>query len=265
MVNQSSVGRVARRRGTTGLTAAAAIFAVVALTAVSCGRDDFEKTSEGFNIEPPSEIGPHAFTASIVAEDTKKNAMGAGVPDGGEIAQAGQAGLCDTDKFVKELQARPEAYREWGRVLGVPQSEIPAFVKSLGSDVLKSDTKVTNHGLKNGKAYGRASVLPAGTAVLVDRSGGRRGATTTSPPATAPNGGVIVTRCKCGNPLLPPPSDPKTLDTESETEEPGTGTSEPGTVPGTTSPGTIARSATTSTSARSTTTATRGATTSGTT
>jgi hypothetical protein len=147
-------------------------------------------------------------------------------------------------------------------VLNVPSNEVPTYVKGLKSVVLTKDTKITNHGLKDGHAYARQSVLTAGTAVLVDQSGRRAAATTTSstPPATAPGGGVIVTRCKCGNPLLPP-QNPQAPGSSAPEEEPGTGTSTPGSVaPGSTRLDTTTRS--TTSSSRSTTT--RAATTSGT-
>ena len=233
--------------------------AVVALGA-SCGGDEggFEKSSEGFNIEPAAEVGPHAFTPSIVVGDGG-SAMG-GVE--GELAQAG--GVCDTEKFLTELQKRPDAYREWGRVLGLTEAQIPAFVRGLTSVTLTEDTKVTNHGLKNGRAYPRASVLTAGTQVLVDKDpGGVNASTTTSslPPATAPGGGVIVTRCKCGNPLLPP-VDPKTVPDEPPGTEP-TATEPPGSVTTVgSSPGSRSTTSTRGATTTRSSTATTGATTS---
>jgi hypothetical protein len=252
MVSESRVASDSGRGGARRLLATAGILAVVALAAVSCGGDDdFEKSSEGFNIEPAGEVGPHAFTPSVATGDTQ-NALGAGGE--GESAQGAPAGACDTEKFLQELQKRPDAYREWGRVLGIPASELPAYIRGLKSAVLSKDTKVTNHGLKDGRAYPRQSVLTAGTAVLVDGEGGASASTTTLalPPGTAPGGGVVVTRCKCGNPLLPP-GDPKAPESSlpPATESPGTGTSEPGTIaprstrPGTTAPGSTSRPSTT--------------------
>ena len=52
--------------------------------------------------------------------------------------------------------------------------------------LLRTDTRVTNHGFRNGRATPHQSVLQAGTAVLVDQYG------------------VPRVRCYCGNPLLPP-------------------------------------------------------------
>jgi hypothetical protein len=240
--------------GTRRLGALAAVLAV-ALGSVSCSKDEFEKTSDGFNIEKAEEPGPDAFTPSVVSGETQ-NALGAGVE--GELAQ-GAGTACDTKKFVAELQKRPDAYKEWARVLGIKQDQVQAYVDSLDTVILTKDTKVTNHGISNGRAYARQSVLTAGTAVMVDKSAGDGPAasttTSSSPPATGPAGGVIVTRCKCGNPLLPPgdPSKPQETTVGTE-EEPGT------TAPGSTRPGTT-RGTTAGTAGRATTTSTRAATT----
>jgi hypothetical protein len=59
-------------------------------------------------------------------------------------------------------------------------------VKTLTPVLLRSDTRVTNHGYAGGRATPHQSVLQAGTAVLVDSFG------------------VPRVRCACGNPLAPP-------------------------------------------------------------
>jgi hypothetical protein len=260
MTNGPRVGTGARRLA--ALAAVAAVF----LGSVSCSKDEFEKNAEGFNIEPAAEPGPDAFTPTVVSGETQ-NAMGGGAVEG-ELAQAGSGGACDTKKFVAELQKRPDAYKEWARVLGLKPDQVPAYVDSLDTVVLTKDTKVTNHGIHNGKAYARQSVLTAGTAVMVDKNpgDGPRASTTTSsaPPPTGPAGGIIVTRCKCGNPLLPPGDPSKPVVTAPDTEAPGT--SEPGTTTrgattrGTT-PGSSAGRSTTTRSGSTTVTTRSGATT----
>ena len=234
-----------------------ALVALLALAAVSCGGDDngLKQDGEGFHIEPAAEVGPHAFTPSVATADSQ-NAMGL-APDDGESAQGAGASPCDTAKFVKELQSRPDAYREWAKVMGLKPEQVPAYISGLKSAVLTKDTKVTNHGLKDGHAYPRQSVLTAGTAVLVDTGGATAPSTTSSsaPPATAPGGGVIVTRCKCGNPLLPP-GDPKAEEEPASSEPPATAT--PGSVSPGSTPGTGAKP---STSSRPTTSAAKPSTT----
>jgi hypothetical protein len=58
--------------------------------------------------------------------------------------------------------------------------------------LLRSDTRVTNHGWKNGKITAIQVVLQAGTAVLVDEKG------------------FPVVKCYFGNPLTPPEAYPPT-------------------------------------------------------
>jgi hypothetical protein len=141
--------------------------------------------------------------------------------------------------------------------MGLTPEQVPAYISGLKSAVLTADTKVTNHGLKDGHAYPRQSVLTAGTAVLVDTGGATAPSTTSSsaPPATAPGGGIIVTRCKCGNPLLPP-GDPKAPEEPTATEPPATAA--PGSVSPGSTPGTAAKP---STSSRPTTSAAKPSTT----
>ena len=257
MLNTSRTG-TGTRRHSAGRRAVAGIAVILALTAVSCGGDDdgLEKNAEGYKVEPAGEVGPNAFTPSVASTDIQ-SAMGLAPVDGGESAQAASSEACNTDKFLTELQSRPDAYREWAKVLGLKPEQVPAYIKSLKSTTLTSDTKVTNHGLKDGKAYPRASVLTAGTAVLVDASPeGPVASTTSAVPTTSTATGtvVIVTRCKCGNPLLPPPADPEKVDEETPvTDPPGT---TPGSTPGSVAPASTRATTTAPSTTRSSTTAT---------
>jgi hypothetical protein len=157
-------------------------------------------------IEPADKVGPDAFTAPT------------------DIAEGG---TCDKAALLAELQSRPDALREWATVLGVQESEVAGYIDTLQPRILDTDTDVTNHGLHDGQAYARQSRLVAGTAVLVDPNFTEpvtagtpnpadldtttsmpttTGAPTTSTPSTTgpPSTEQPVTRCKCGNPLLPP-------------------------------------------------------------
>ena len=93
---------------------------------------------------------------------------------------------CDPQRMIDFLTANPAKGKAWADAEGIPQSDIASYVRSLTPVILRSDTRVTNHGLSNGRATPHQSVLQAGTAVLVD------------------NRGVPRARCACGNPLLPP-------------------------------------------------------------
>ena len=93
---------------------------------------------------------------------------------------------CDKGQLILFLTQNPDKGAAWAGVLGIPATQIPAYVTGLTSVLLRSDTLVTNHGYANGLATVIPAVLQAGTAVLVDDKG------------------FPVTKCYCGNPLTPP-------------------------------------------------------------
>jgi hypothetical protein len=92
---------------------------------------------------------------------------------------------CDAAKMVEFLRANPDKARAWASVHNIAPADIDAFVATLTSAVLRSDTMVVNHGFTGGEANPLVSLLQAGTAVLVDRFG------------------LPVVKCYCGNPLKP--------------------------------------------------------------
>jgi hypothetical protein len=93
---------------------------------------------------------------------------------------------CDPEQLISFLTSNREKAAAWGAVLDVAPADIPAYVRSLTPVILQRDTRVTNHGFRNGRATSLQSVLQAGTAVLVDSFG------------------VPRVKCGCGNPLLEP-------------------------------------------------------------
>jgi hypothetical protein len=75
----------------------------------------------------------------------------------------------------------------WGENgTSIDVADLPSYFDDLTPVTLTEDTRVTNHGFRNGRPTPRQSVLQAGTAVLVDRFG------------------VPRAKCACGNPLIPP-------------------------------------------------------------
>ena len=84
------------------------------------------------------------------------------------------------------LHANPAKAHAWAGVFHIAPQDIAGYVSTLTPVVLTADTLVTNHGYRNGVATSLQSVLEAGTAVMVDRTGTPR------------------VKCNCGNPLLPP-------------------------------------------------------------
>jgi Domain of unknown function (DUF6777) len=65
-------------------------------------------------------------------------------------------------------------------------ADVPTYVEGLTAVRLRYDTRVTNHGYRDGEANAFQSLLQAGTAVLVDDTG------------------VPRVKCNCGNPLGEP-------------------------------------------------------------
>ncbi|MFJ8029171.1 DUF6777 domain-containing protein [Streptomyces sp. NPDC096032] len=95
---------------------------------------------------------------------------------------------CDVERQIGYLAADPARGEAFAAALNVTRSQVPRHLRSLTPVVLRADTRVTNHGYRDGQAVRYQSVLQAGTAVLVD------------------DRGVPRVRCACGNPLGPPGS-----------------------------------------------------------
>ncbi len=89
-------------------------------------------------------------------------------------------------ELVDFLEQNPDKAAAWASVVGIQPSQIRSYVATLTPVILRSDTRVTNHGWANGRANPIPAVLQAGTAVLVDQYG------------------QPVAKCYCGNPLSPP-------------------------------------------------------------
>jgi hypothetical protein len=93
---------------------------------------------------------------------------------------------CDPDQMVTFLTAHPDKAAAWAGVEGIAASAVQSYIAGLTPVILRSDTAVTNHGFRSGKATTLHSVLQAGSAVLIDAYG------------------VPRAKCYCGNPLTPP-------------------------------------------------------------
>lgn len=93
---------------------------------------------------------------------------------------------CDVEKQITALQADPAKNKAFASVQGIQPTAVPAYLRSLTPVQLRMDTRVTNHGYRNGAPTSYQAVLQTGTAVLVDARG------------------VPRVRCACGNPLLAP-------------------------------------------------------------
>jgi len=105
---------------------------------------------------------------------------------------------CNRDQMITFLAQNPAKAAAWVAALNadptlrwsggtqVSASQIAQYLGELTPVLLRTDTRVTNHGFAGGHFTTLQSVLQAGTAVLVDTYG------------------VPRARCACGNPLSPP-------------------------------------------------------------
>jgi hypothetical protein len=162
-------------------------------------------------LQPIGDNGPDPFGASVAAATPKSTippvrpSTPGTTTGGGAVAitsvSGGTPGLyggtlnqqsCDKEKMIDYLEANPAKAAAWAGAQGITVANLRLYIDSLTSVLLRSDTRVTNHGYLDGRATPYQAVLQAGTAVLVD------------------NQGVPRARCACGNPLTPPQPVPTT-------------------------------------------------------
>jgi hypothetical protein len=183
-----------------GAIVVAIALVAIALTAGGSGSSGGNKKSgakgEVF-LQPISSTGDNPFTASVGTDLANVTPPPGAAGSGNAIAtySGGTPGLyggtqnnasCDAAQMVTFLEQNPAKAAVWAATLGIQPSQIRSYVAELTSVVLRTDTRVTNHGYSNGRAVEIPAVLQAGTAVLVDRYG------------------QPVVKCFCGNPLTPP-------------------------------------------------------------
>ncbi|MFE0133932.1 DUF6777 domain-containing protein [Streptomyces sp. NPDC059037] len=179
---------------------AAAIVAAVVLTVVLTRPDGTSDTAGEVLLQPAAEKGPDPFTESTAREDgtppsptaLPSSSASANVTRGVDGSAPGLYGgtrkvsSCDVEKQVSVLQKDAAKNKAFASVQGIDPSAVPAYLRSLTPVQLRVDTRVTNHGYRDGAPTAYQAVLQAGTAVLVD------------------DRGVPRVRCACGNPLTPP-------------------------------------------------------------
>ncbi|MDX3797430.1 DUF6777 domain-containing protein [Streptomyces sp. AK04-3B] len=178
--------------------------AVVAATAIALvltlpGGGTSDQAGEVF-MQPAGDVGPDPVTTTSTTKASVPPATVApsgSAPAGNTVpaVRGGEPGLyggtrnvasCDVEQQIKALQQAPDKNTAFASVAGIDPAGVPAYLRSLTSVQLRLDTRVTNHGYRDGGATAYQAVLQAGTAVLVDRHG------------------VPRVRCACGNPLTPP-------------------------------------------------------------
>lgn len=163
------------------------------------GSDTSATGGEVF-LQAASKSGPDPFTESTAndssteteAPSTSTASESTNVTQGVDGSAPGLYGgtrnvsSCDVEKQIKFLQADPAKNSAFASVVGLQTSQVPGYLRALTPMQLRYDTRVTNHGYRDGAATSYQAVLQAGTAALVD------------------DHGVPRVRCACGNPLGEP-------------------------------------------------------------
>lgn len=151
-------------------------------------------------LEAAGATGRDPFTESTAEESSPPPATpsvdgGASRPGTASRVKGSQPGLyggtrktssCDVEQQITALRQQPQKNKAFASVAGVEPGRVPAYLRALTPVQLRVDTRVTNHGYRDGSATSYQAVMQAGTAVLVDARG------------------VPRVRCACGNPLTPP-------------------------------------------------------------
>nr|WP_206327489.1 DUF6777 domain-containing protein [Streptomyces sp. S3(2020)] len=180
----------------TFVTACTLSTALIVVGCVGSGDENTKSSGELF-LQPVAAQGPDPFTdstatptatASPVTRTQQPAQPGVRSISGGTPGLYGGtvgSGSCDVNRQIGRLTADRAKGRAFAQVEGIPQDSVPSYLRSLTSVVLRADTRVTNHGYRDGRTTTYQSVLQSGTAVLVDTRG------------------VPRVRCACGNPLTP--------------------------------------------------------------
>ncbi|WP_435971781.1 DUF6777 domain-containing protein [Streptomyces sp. Qhu_M48] len=181
----------------------AVLVAAAALAVVLTNRPDGNGDTAGSGggevfLQNAAATGPDPFTPSTARNDAASASPASLPPRTGSATpevSGSTPGLyggtrsvasCDVEQQVRYLSGEPAKNAAFASVLGISADEVPGYLRSLTPLQLRADTRVTNHGFRNGAATTYQAVLQAGTAVMVD---GR---------------GVPRVRCACGNPLTDP-------------------------------------------------------------
>ncbi|MEU1348757.1 DUF6777 domain-containing protein [Streptomyces sp. NPDC005795] len=184
---------------------AVVLVAAVVLAVVLTRPDGSDKAGGEVFLQAAGSTGPDPFTGST-ARSSAGDATPTAVPS--PVASATRTGphvtrgvdgsapglyggtrkvaACDVEKQITALTDQPAKNKAFASVEGIAPAGVPAYLRALTPVQLRLDTRVTNHGFRNGSATSYQAVLQAGTAVLID------------------DRGVPRVRCACGNPLLPP-------------------------------------------------------------
>ncbi|MFI1719264.1 DUF6777 domain-containing protein [Streptomyces litmocidini] len=195
---RSSLRRTRRTR-----PAAAGLVSALLLTGCSsawegAGGEPAPAPAQDVLLQPLGAHGPDPFTASTVRNTAPPAAPDRQPGDGGPQARevtgstpglyggTRAIGSCDVERQVALLTADRAKAHAFAEAAGIPETGVADWLRGLTPVALRADTRVTDHGYREGRAHAFQAVLQTGTAVLVDRYGAPR------------------VRCACGNPLRSP-------------------------------------------------------------
>jgi Domain of unknown function (DUF6777) len=186
-----------RRPPLSAILAIAASLAV-ASTVSACGGSSASTTAKGIkgpsevSLQPVSKRIPNPFTEPVGKDKKRVRPPKAAVSTSYSGNLAGLYGgtrnyaTCNASQLVDFLEQNPDKARAWATTLGIQVTQIQDYVYGLTPVILRTDTRVTNHGYVNGQADAIQAVLQASTAVFIN------------------NYGQPVVKCFCGNPLTAP-------------------------------------------------------------
>ncbi|EST35581.1 DUF6777 domain-containing protein, partial [Streptomyces roseochromogenus] len=160
---------------------------VAPLTPGTGSADPTAHAARGVSVTGPpvaASSGP-AMPAVLVAPPLRAIRVLSGATPGLYSGTARVAG-CDVQRQIGYLTADRARADAFARTAGVSGGGLTGYLRGLTPVALRADTRVTDHGYRDGEAVAYQAVLQAGTAVLVD------------------NRGVPRVRCACGNPLGSP-------------------------------------------------------------
>ncbi|MFI9202387.1 DUF6777 domain-containing protein [Streptomyces sp. NPDC053048] len=149
---------------------------VVLQSAAADGRDPFTQSS--------AKGGGSTTPAPVEGGSSANRSIPGSKP--GLYAGTRNKASCDVERQIGLLNQDQAKARAFAATAGVETGQLASYLRGLTSLNLRYDTRVTNHGFKDGEVSSFQSVLQTGTAVLVD------------------DRGVPRVRCACGNPLKPP-------------------------------------------------------------
>ncbi len=144
---------------------------------------------KGTGTSPTTTAAGGAQVAQVVSQSGDTPALYGGSKDKQLVDKEGQLRFFEQNPekaaaFCAALNADPTF--KWSGGTQIEPSQLRAYFDELTPLMLTRDTRVTNHGYRDGRPTPRQSVLQKGQMVLVDRYG------------------VPRVRCECGNPLAAP-------------------------------------------------------------